>query len=144
VDVDGDGDTEVFVGDHEGKVYAWDTPGRVSEHATWPTFKYGPHRTGCRETEPISPAVGIHSPSAKAFRLLSSYPNPFNSTVRIAFEISDALRSSATLTIFSVSKWRDLKRKTYSTAPLTGSPTTFPPVSTWHGFRPKARATLPS
>ncbi len=102
VDVDRDGDTEIFVGDHEGKVYAWDTPGRVSEHATWPTFKYGPHRTGRRESEPMPPSSGTRFPSVKSFHLLSAYPNPFNSTVRVSFEISEALRANATLTIFNL------------------------------------------
>jgi hypothetical protein len=102
VDVDGDGDIEIFAGDHEGRLYAWDTPGLVSDYATWPTFKYGPHRTGCRETEPVSSLRRHDVLIPESLRLLSPYPNPFNSTVRIRFEIPEKLRGRASLTIFNV------------------------------------------
>ncbi|MBU1706577.1 T9SS type A sorting domain-containing protein [bacterium] len=100
-DLDGDGDIEIFAGNHEGKLYVWDTPGLVSEYETWPTFKFGPHRTGCRATEPVSAIPETPSPVAETFKLLAPYPNPFNSTVRISFDMSSSLAKRASLAIYN-------------------------------------------
>lgn len=102
VDIDGDGDIEIFAGNHEGKLYAWDTPGIVSKYATWPSFKYGPHRTGCRATEPISPVDDKRPPVVEAFCLHSPFPNPFNNSVRFSFELPPSLVGQASLTVFNL------------------------------------------
>lgn len=45
VDIDGDGDIEIFAGSLNRRVYGWDTPGLVTE-SMWSTFKGNPQRTG--------------------------------------------------------------------------------------------------
>lgn len=60
LDIDGDGDNEIIAGNHDGKVYCWDTPGIAAEIGVWPSLKFGPHRTGCIATETsIGPSTGI-------------------------------------------------------------------------------------
>ncbi|MBU1984775.1 T9SS type A sorting domain-containing protein, partial [bacterium] len=103
LDVDGDGDIEIFATDWENKVYAWDTPGIVSEYPCWPSLKFGPHRTGCRATEPDpEPPNASPQPSAKVnrFELLDPYPNPFNSSVMLPFTLSHSAR--AVLKVYDV------------------------------------------
>ena len=102
LDLDGDGDTEIFAGNWDGKLYCWDSPGLVSDYACWPTLKFGRHRTGCRATEPpdepshVRPgATGL----AESWSLGAPYPNPFNSRVRIPLVLPDAASANASLTI---------------------------------------------
>jgi len=87
VDIDGDGDTEIFTASHEGTVWVYDTPG-VTAHSSWPTFKYDFARLGS-----IPPEItGIEPASANVpgqMKLYQNYPNPFNPSTNIGFEIAD-------------------------------------------------------
>ncbi len=88
IDIDGDGDTELFTANWNGDVFAWDTPGIPDPGNSWPMYKYNPARTGNN----LSPYSGIRPANAAItgqFELLPNYPNPFNPETQIGFRISD-------------------------------------------------------
>ncbi len=87
VDIDGDGDTEIFGGRLDKFVYAWDTPGVFDSVKAWRTFKGNAARTGGQLRSPISLAVGDANGVAREFVLEQNYPNPFNPSTRIRFSV---------------------------------------------------------
>jgi hypothetical protein len=99
VDIDGDGDTEIFAGRLDKNVYGWSTPGIFDSTKAWTTFKANPARTGGQLRSPV---VGVTEPltSPAKFNLEQNYPNPFNPSTTIRFTLPVA--GHATLTIFDV------------------------------------------
>jgi len=89
VDIDGDGDTELFTANWNGDVFAWDTPGIPDPENDWPMYKYNPARTGNN----LKPFNGIDPAGEKVngrFELYANYPNPFNPVTHFGFQISEA------------------------------------------------------
>jgi hypothetical protein len=82
VDIDGDGDTEIFAGRMDMFVYAWDTPGQFDSLHAWRMFKGNAARTGGQLRSPFAVSVEQREPLPGAFALLQAYPNPFNPAVR--------------------------------------------------------------
>lgn len=89
VDIDGDGDTEIFAGRLDKLVYGWDTPGIFDANRVWRTFKGNAARTGGQVRSPFLVSVNEQSQQPKGFRLYQNYPNPFNPTTTITFDISE-------------------------------------------------------
>ncbi|MFZ0389899.1 MAG: T9SS type A sorting domain-containing protein, partial [Calditrichia bacterium] len=99
VDVDGDGDTEIFTANWDNTVFAWDTPGLANNDNNWPMFKFNAGRTGNNQHK----IVGINTPPPNApaeFSLLQNYPNPFNPETTIEFRLGTA--EKVTLTVFNL------------------------------------------
>ncbi len=99
IDIDGDGDTEIFTANWNGKVYCWDSPGLANPDNAWPMFKHNARRTGnhllvatsIKQEDDIVPPV---------FELLQNYPNPFNAGTIISFALSR--RSPVTIKVYNL------------------------------------------
>ncbi len=106
IDIDGDGDTEIFAGRLDQKVYGWDTPGVYDSTNTWSTFKGNAARTGGQLVSPV--LVSVQDISAQnipsQFELKQNYPNPFNPVTTIQFSVPNG--SQITLTVFDVTGQR--------------------------------------
>jgi hypothetical protein len=46
IDIDHDGDVELFAPCHDRKIYCWDTPGIYDSTKVWSTYKGNAARTG--------------------------------------------------------------------------------------------------
>jgi hypothetical protein len=86
VDIDGDGDTEIFAGRLDKYVYGWDTPGLFDSTKAWTTFKGNAARTGGQVRGQI---VSVQEPGEIPERLLleQNYPNPFNPGTTITYRV---------------------------------------------------------
>lgn len=92
VDIDGDGDTELFTASHEGTVFAFDTPG-VPAADSWPTFKQNPARLGARPEALTGTGEQGNRGTGElpaGFVLEQNYPNPFNPETRFRFGVPEA------------------------------------------------------
>ena len=103
-DIDGDGRVEVLAVSGDDSLYAYElcTGNAPPGELPWPQFRRGPARTGAYGYEPVSGVgddQGTGTPSVTGLR--SIYPNPFNPTTRIAFDVS--ARSSVHVAIYDVS-----------------------------------------
>ena len=88
VDIDQDGDNELFTANWNGDVFVWDTPGLPDPENDWPMYKYNPARTGNN----LKPFNGLDPPGGKAserFELYENYPDPFNPVTHIGFRIAN-------------------------------------------------------
>ncbi|MCK6621150.1 MAG: T9SS type A sorting domain-containing protein [Calditrichaceae bacterium] len=99
VDIDGDGDTEIFTASHEGTVYAFDSPGQPATSA-WPTYKYNPARLGGIPGGGPTATGGQTGVLPGSIELHPNYPNPFNPQTRISFTLGR--RQAVTLAVFDV------------------------------------------
>jgi hypothetical protein len=99
VDIDGDGDTEVFAGRLDKNVYGWDTPGVFDSAKVWRTFKGNAARTGGQLRSPV---VSVHEANdvPSLFSVSQNYPNPFNPTTTI--EVTLPAPSSIEVTVFDL------------------------------------------
>ncbi|MBX2989777.1 MAG: T9SS type A sorting domain-containing protein [Bacteroidetes bacterium] len=100
VDIDGDGDTEIFAGRLDKYVYGWDTPGMFDSTNVWRTFKGNAARTGGQLRSPSAVSVRDREYRPADFRLAQNYPNPFNPTTTI--RVSIPVRTDFSLTIHDV------------------------------------------
>jgi hypothetical protein len=101
-DIDRDGTVELIVASAGSiRCYELVQPGYATGKLWWPMFRHDRARTGCYgsivptgvdETKSVAPA---------ATRISSIYPNPFNPSTRIAFELS--ARARVELSIYDVS-----------------------------------------
>lgn len=102
VDIDGDGDTEIFAGRVDKYVYGWDTQGIYDSTYAWTTFKGNAARTGGQLRSPalvsIKDEIGNTLPSQ--FELKQNYPNPFNPQTTIQILVPE--RSQISLSIFNI------------------------------------------
>ena len=90
IDVDGDGDVELFAPCNDRKIYAWDTPGlwNPSPKKTWSTYKGNSRRDGVQELDiPVS-ISNTGSGIPYRFSLSQNYPNPFNPSTNIKFALA--------------------------------------------------------
>lgn len=87
VDIDDDGDTEIFAGRVDKFVYGWDTPGQFDRQRAWQTFKGNAARTGGQLRSPFLVSVDENSQRPAAYQLHQNSPNPFNPGTKIKFEI---------------------------------------------------------
>ena len=89
VDIDGDGDTEIFAGRTDKYVYGWDTQGIFDSMYAWTTFKGNAARTGGQLVSPylVSIKDDISGNLVAQFDLAQNYPNPFNPSTNIRYRI---------------------------------------------------------
>lgn len=87
VDIDGDGDTEIFAGRLDKYVYGWDTPGVFDSVRSWRTFKGNAARTGGQLQSPLAVSVSDREYVPAIFTLGQNYPNPFNPVTTIRLEV---------------------------------------------------------
>ncbi|UCF65282.1 MAG: T9SS type A sorting domain-containing protein [bacterium] len=90
IDIDNDGDTEIFAGRVDQNVYCWDTPGVYDSLTAWQTFKGNAGRTGGQKISPTLvnlPSIGKNQMVPQEYRL-TNYPNPFNPLTTIEFNLS--------------------------------------------------------
>ena len=102
VDIDGDGDTEIFAGRVDQNVYCWDTPGIYDSVKVWHTFKGNAKRTGGQVKSPL--LVNIFSNQGNHlingnYQILN-YPNPFNALTKIRFRLNQS--SQVTIRVYNV------------------------------------------
>lgn len=97
-DIDNDGDTEIFAGSLNKRVYGWDTPGKVTRDM-WVTYKGNAQRTGgqLRGYRPTS-ITNNNLSSPSTFSISQNYPNPFNSSTSVAVELPS--ETDLTLSVF--------------------------------------------
>lgn len=89
IDIDGDGDVELFAPCNDRKIYAWDTPGLWSADPkkVWSTYKGNSRRDG---TQTLDIPVGISTTGTTVpdrYALSQNYPNPFNPATTIRFAL---------------------------------------------------------
>jgi len=100
VDIDRDGDTEIFAGRVDKFVYGWDTPGLYDSTKVWSTLKGNPARTGGMLRSPFAVSVKEQEEFPSDFVLNQNYPNPFNPSTII--KVSMPQQGDLTLRIFDV------------------------------------------
>ena len=85
-DIDGDGDAEIIVGTNE-TMAVFDFPVSGNLAGYWPTHRGNLHRTGMQLT-----TVGVEEQRAlpASHKLYANYPNPFNPTTSISFDLGEA------------------------------------------------------
>lgn len=89
-DIDGDGDTEIFAGSLNRRVYGYDTPGIWKPENVWLTYKGNAQRTG-GQLKGYSPPTSQKDFSHELnFSLEQNYPNPFNPSTTIEFAVPAA------------------------------------------------------
>jgi hypothetical protein len=87
VDIDRDGDVELFAPCNDRKIYCWDTPGLYDSSKIWSTYKGNHARTG---TQFVDNLIGIKPVSGNVpsyYFLYQNYPNPFNPVTVINYEL---------------------------------------------------------
>jgi Secretion system C-terminal sorting domain/FG-GAP-like repeat len=87
VDIDHDGDVELFAPCHDRKIYCWDTPGIYDSSKIWSTYKGNPARTGTKFADYQVGVKNIGSSLPSKFYLYQNYPNPFNPVTKIKFDV---------------------------------------------------------
>jgi hypothetical protein len=105
VDIDHDGDVELFAPCNDRKIYCWDTPGIYDSTKTWSTYKGNAARTGTQFADVLIGVKTVNNNVPSSFKLYQNYPNPFNPVTRIKFEIpplKGAWGMSTTLTIYNI------------------------------------------
>jgi len=102
IDIDDDGDTEIFAGRVDQHVYCWDTPGVYDSLSSWQTYKGNAKRTGGQLSSPVltSLKAGGENPMLLYDFHLSNYPNPFNPRTVISWQLSAS--SSVQLSIYDL------------------------------------------
>lgn len=100
VDIDGDGDTEIFAGRVDKFVYGWTTSGIFDSTTAWRMFKGNAARTGGQLRSPYLVGVKKNDANPMRFALFQNYPNPFNPSTTIGFTLP--VSEFVTLTIYDV------------------------------------------
>jgi hypothetical protein len=103
-DIDRDGTIELVMvsGAPSGSLWCCELVGDY--HASqlwWPMFRHDRARTGCYGAAVPTGVDGTASATPSATRITSIYPNPFNPSTRIAFELS--ARTRVEIAIYDVS-----------------------------------------
>lgn len=117
-DIDGDGYIEIATGAMDSYIYVWRTGVPYTEESVaWPTEKGNYHRTGLYGEHWRIMPVTENSNSTPDRLSISTYPNPFNSSVRIAIDAGGKLNSPVRVEIYDVS---GRKIDEFSSPSLTG------------------------
>jgi hypothetical protein len=101
-DLDMDGCLDLVAGSGADSLYCYELwPGTIKEGANWPMFRNGRTRTGCFYVETVTDVEEAENTSPSITCLVSIYPNPFNPSTRILFDLDK--KTDVTLTIYDVS-----------------------------------------
>jgi hypothetical protein len=103
-DIDRDGAIELVViaGTSSGSLRCYELVGDYhTSELWWPMFRHDRARTGCYGTAVPTGVDETAAVTPRATRIASIYPNPFNPSTRIAFELSARVRVE--LAIYDVS-----------------------------------------
>ncbi len=116
LDIDGDGDIEIcsYAENHPSPAFGYLRVAVYDLHTSynpalcdWPMLQHDPQRTGCYGgLENLENNINSESPAKKyqiepfKYALLSCYPNPFNASTVISFNLQDA--GFVNLTVFDV------------------------------------------
>jgi hypothetical protein len=100
IDLDHDGDVEVVAVGYDRNVYVWTLNAPYdATRAPWPTFHANVHRNGLYGNGFVTPVSDRPLPTSLA--LGANYPNPFNPSTTIAYEIPSAT-TRASLVVYDV------------------------------------------
>jgi hypothetical protein len=105
IDIDKDGDVELFAPCNDRKIYCWDTPGIYDSSKVWSTYKGNAARTGTQFADVLIGIKPISGNVPSKYNLYQNYPNPFNPTTRIKFSIppsKGARGMNTSLTIYNI------------------------------------------
>ncbi len=100
VDIDGDGDNEIFTANWNGTVYAWDSPGLAIPGNSWPMFKFDAARTGNHFFQIPNGLFASNGNRPTNLHLMGNYPNPFNALTKIRFRLNQS--SQVTIRVYNV------------------------------------------
>ena len=96
VDMDGDGDWEIISGGTVG-LYVFDVPGQKGGHNIWQTYLGNNRRTGNYADALTHLASRPASTPPVEFRVLGNYPNPFNQSTMITYQLPRAGQVQVTI-----------------------------------------------
>ncbi len=100
IDIDHDGDVELFAPCNDRKIYCWDTPGIYDSTKVWSTYKGNAARTGTQFADVL---IGVKPSSnnvPSSYKLYQNYPNPFNPVTRINYELP--ITNYVKLTVYDI------------------------------------------
>ncbi len=103
-DIDRDGTIELVMiaGSSSGSLRCYELIGDYqASRLWWPMFRHDRSRTGCYDAAVPTGIDDVANATPSATRIASIYPNPFNPSTRIAFELSS--RARVELAIYDVS-----------------------------------------
>jgi hypothetical protein len=102
-DMDRDGDLEIVAAGYDRTVYMWDLIAPFApDKAPWPMLKGNWHRSGLYGfIVPTAVADDSHPPVAHAM-LEQNFPNPFNPTTTIVFQVPGTAVQRVSLTVYDV------------------------------------------
>ncbi len=93
IDIDRDGDVELFAPCNDRKIYCWDTPGTYDSSKIWSTYKGNAARTGTQFADFLIGVNPVSGNIPSKYILHQNHPNPFNPVTKIKFDLPGNVKS---------------------------------------------------